>query len=104
MVRRALLAAGIVGIAVVLPQPLNLDISAWFFIGGALVVTGALDAALHPESVWRTADQSKVVWVALQLGGLAIMFIPGVIAALVYFVAIRPQLRTSLHVHTADKT
>ncbi|MGH2746477.1 MAG: hypothetical protein ACRDKB_00950 [Actinomycetota bacterium] len=62
------------------------------FLGGALAVLGALDAALHSDSSWKAADQNKVVWVGFQLVGLAIFLIPGFVAAIAYFTLVRPKL------------
>lgn len=56
----------------------------FFFL--VVPVWGILDAALKPDSVWSAADQSKVVWIVLQV------FL-WTLGALIYFVAIRPRLR-----------
>lgn len=64
------------------------------FLGGAFAVLGALDAALHPDSSWKVADQNKVVWVGFQLVGLAIFLIPGLVATIAYFTLVRPKLRS----------
>jgi hypothetical protein len=52
----------------------------------ALPIWGVIDAALRPDSAWRTANQSKVVWVVLQI------FL-GFIGAIAYFLAVRPKVR-----------
>jgi hypothetical protein len=45
---------------------------------------GILDAAAHPDSVWRKADQNKLVWVLVQL-------LP-VTGTLAYAILVRPAL------------
>ena len=45
---------------------------------------GMLDAAYHRDSVWREADQNKVVWVLVQ-------FIP-LVGTLVYFILVHPTV------------
>ena len=49
-------------------------------------IWGIIDAAVRPESQWSEADQSKVLWIVLQVIG-------GIVAAIAYFVAIRPKLK-----------
>lgn len=64
-----------------------------FFVGAAIAILGALHAAMRPDSAWAAADQNKILWVALQLGGLLIFFVPGVLAALLYITSVRPKVR-----------
>jgi uncharacterized membrane protein HdeD (DUF308 family) len=66
--------------------------------GGALTVAGAINAAWYPDSAWRAADQNKIVWVALQLGGLAVFGVPGFVAAIAYFALVRPKLRSGINI------
>ena len=54
--------------------PLVLPAMAW----------GMLDAAYHRDSVWREADQNKVVWVLVQFIPLA-----GTVA---YFILVHPTV------------
>lgn len=63
-----------------------------FFVGGAIAILGALHAAMRPDSAWAAADQNKILWVALQLGGLLIFFVPGVLAAVLYWLSVRPKV------------
>jgi predicted membrane channel-forming protein YqfA (hemolysin III family) len=51
-------------------------------------VWGIVDAAVRPDSEWQRAEQSKIVWVLVQV------FL-WTIGAVVYFIAIRPKLRRS---------
>ncbi|MDP9222890.1 MAG: PLDc N-terminal domain-containing protein [Actinomycetota bacterium] len=58
-----------------------------------LPVAGVLDAALTPDSEWKDANQNKIVWIIVQI------FL-GIFGAIVYFVAVRPQLKSArLHAH-----
>lgn len=52
----------------------------------ALPIAGVIDAALTPDSVWADANQSKIVWIVVQI------FL-GLFGAIAYFVAIRPKLK-----------
>ncbi len=58
-----------------------------------------VDAAVRPEPVWRAAvAQSKTFWlvllvIALLFGGLGILGLAGLVAAVVYLVDVRPKLR-----------
>ena len=54
----------------------------------ALPIAGVLDAALTPDSVWADANQSKIVWIVVQI------FL-GLFGAIAYFVAVRPKLKAS---------
>jgi hypothetical protein len=62
----------------------------WVAIIG-LMAWAAIDAALVPDSAWREADQSKIVWV------LIAVFLP-IVGALAYLLAMRPKLRTRPHI------
>jgi hypothetical protein len=66
-----ILLAGLLLAALVMPAP-NLDPLVFLLVLGWLLVPlamawGILDAAYHRDSVWREADQNKVVWVLVQL-------------------------------------
>jgi hypothetical protein len=72
-------------------------------LGGAFLVLGLasfvlrvwalVDALVRPETAYVAAGkQSKVLWVVLLVVGL-IFWLVGVIAAIVYFVDVRPALR-----------
>lgn len=50
-----------------------------------LPLWGAIDAATRPDPQWTAANQMKILWIVLQLA-------LGPLAAIVYFVAIRPKL------------
>lgn len=54
--------------------PLVLPVMAW----------GMLDAAYHRDSVWREADQNKLVWVLVQ-------FIP-LVGTIAYFFLVHPTV------------
>jgi peptidoglycan/LPS O-acetylase OafA/YrhL len=45
---------------------------------------GILDAAYHPDSVWRDADQNKVAWVLVQ-------FIP-LVGTMAYYILVHPTV------------
>jgi hypothetical protein len=45
---------------------------------------GMLDAAYHRDSVWREADQNKVVWVLVQ-------FIP-LVGTMAYYILVHPTV------------
>lgn len=51
-----------------------------------LPIWGIIDAAVRPNTQWQAADQSKVVWVVVQI------FL-GILGAAAYFIAIRPKLK-----------
>lgn len=53
-----------------------------------LPIWGIIDAAIRPGSQWRQSNQSKVLWVVLQL------FL-GIVGAIAYFAAIRPKLKAA---------
>jgi hypothetical protein len=57
-----------------------------FVVPIVYLMTGAgiLDAAIHPDSAWRAADQNKLAWVLVQL-------LP-VVGTLVYVAIIHPKL------------
>ena len=48
---------------------------------------GILDAAYHRDSVWREADQNKVVWVLVQ-------FIP-LVGTMAYYILVHPTVLES---------
>ena len=54
----------------------------------ALIVWAVIDAATKPDSAWRAADQSKVVWI------LVAIFLP-IAGPLAYLIAIRPKVRAA---------
>ncbi len=51
-------------------------------------IWGIIDAALRPDDVWARANQSKVVWILVQI------FL-WTLGALIYFIAIRPKLTSA---------
>lgn len=53
-----------------------------------LPLWGIIDAAVRPNSAWQAADQSKLLWVVL-------MIVLGFIGTLVYFIAIRPNVKAA---------
>lgn len=65
----------------------------------ALKAFALIDAALRPQPVWRAAvSQSKTFWLvllvlALLFGGVGILGLAGLVAAIVYLVDVRPKLR-----------
>ncbi|MGI8681600.1 MAG: DUF2516 family protein [Mycobacteriales bacterium] len=64
-----------------------------------LKIFAFVDAAIRPEPVWRAAvTQSKTFWLvllalAVLFGGLGILGLAGLVAAIVYLVDVRPKLR-----------
>jgi hypothetical protein len=68
-VRRALLIVAAVAVAaVVLGGLLRIEFPVLVpFPVLGMMAWGMLDAAAHRDSVWRAADQNKVVWVFVQL-------------------------------------
>ncbi|HSH62403.1 MAG TPA: DUF2516 family protein [Acidimicrobiales bacterium] len=61
-------------------------------IGLGLVIWGVIDAATRPNHAWTAAGQNKVLWIALQVGGLIFTTIGGPVIAVIYLVAIRPKV------------
>jgi hypothetical protein len=49
------------------------------------MVWGILDAAYHRDSVWREADQNKVVWVLVQLITL--------VGTMAYYILVHPTVQ-----------
>jgi hypothetical protein len=68
-----------------------------FVILFALPIAGVIDAALIPDSVWIDANQSKIVWIIVQI------FL-GIFGAVVYFVAVRPKLTASPRIDRVQQT
>ena len=69
----------------------------------ALPIAGAVDAAAKPSHAWKAAGQDKIVWVVLPAVGLVIPGL-GAIAAIIYFVAIRPKVVSALNASTTHST
>ncbi len=65
----------------------------------ALKLFALVDAAVRPERFWRAAvSQSKTFWLVLLVlavifGGIGILGLAGLVAAIVYLVDVRPKLR-----------
>ena len=51
-----------------------------------LPIWGIIDAAIRPDTAWRAAQQSKVVWVLVQI-------VLWTLGAIIYFLIIRPKLK-----------
>lgn len=63
-----------------------------------VVLTALIDALLHPEGAYvASGKQTKWFWVLVLFMGLVIYFVTivGLIAAIVYFVDVRPALKSS---------
>jgi hypothetical protein len=58
----------------------------------AFVAWGVIDALLHPGWAWRQAGKSKVFWIVLQVGGLLFFGVGGLLMAIVYLAAVRPEV------------
>lgn len=54
-------------------------------------VWAAVDAGRRPDAAWAAAGQNKTLWIVLPLVGIVLCGL-GVIAAIVYFAAIRPKV------------
>ncbi len=67
---------------------LGLGMLAFALVG--LAVWGALDAAAHPEPLWRTITKPRGYWIALM--GFGAPFGVGFVAAIGYFWKVRPRL------------
>ena len=61
---------------------LLLIIGPWLVL--PVMAWGMLDAAYHRDSVWREADQNKVVWVLVQ-------FIP-LVGTMAYYILVHPTV------------
>ena len=57
-----------------------------------LVVLAFLDAARTPQWVWAFTNRTQVFWIALLLGGVAVVPL-GLALAAWYWLRIRPDLR-----------
>jgi uncharacterized protein DUF2516 len=58
-----------------------------------LTIVALVDAAIRPDGAFVAAGkQSKIFWILLLVLGIFIAFV-GVIAAIVYFVDVRPAVR-----------
>ena len=57
----------------------------------ALLVWGIVDAASRPAWAWQQAGQKQTLWIVLMVVGL-FMCVVGAALALVYLLAIRPQV------------
>jgi hypothetical protein len=64
------------------PPVLLLIIGPWLVL--PVMAWGMLDAAYHRDSVWREADQNKVVWVLVQ-------FIP-LVGTMAYYILVHPTV------------
>jgi Phospholipase_D-nuclease N-terminal len=82
----ALLLAAFVGFGAAALTFSGLILVVVWLIPLVLTAWGVLDAALRPDSAWATADQSKLVWVIVQL----LLLVVGPVA---YLVAVRPRVR-----------
>ena len=51
-----------------------------------LPIWGIIDAAIRPDTAWRAAQQSKVVWVLVQI-------VLWTLGAIIYLLVIRPKLK-----------
>ncbi|RKS67879.1 hypothetical protein CLV35_3782 [Motilibacter peucedani] len=53
-----------------------------------------VDAIIHPQAAWQQVGRSKLLWAAGLIVGLWIPVL-GSVAALVYLIWLRPQLRAA---------
>ncbi len=68
-----------------------------FFIGVMIfslvnlvfIIWAVIDAAIKPDSAWRDADQSKIVWI------LVAIFVP-IAGSLIYLLVIRPKVKAAM--------
>ncbi|HEY3140421.1 MAG TPA: DUF2516 family protein, partial [Acidimicrobiales bacterium] len=63
-----------------------------FFPVFGIVIWGIIDAASRPAWAWERAGQNKTLWIILQVVGLVVFGCVGHVVAIIYLVAIRPQL------------
>ena len=70
----------------VLPEVPLLQVLLVALLGVFLPIWGILDAATRPDNAWIAADQSKMVWVVVQL----FLWTIGTIA---YLIVVRPKLK-----------
>jgi hypothetical protein len=82
----ALLLAALAGFGAAALTLSGLLVIVLWLVPLGLTAWGVLDAALRPDSAWKAADQSKPVWVLIQILLLGV----GPIA---YLVAVRPRVR-----------
>ena len=54
-------------------------------VGFAVWLWALIDALQRPDSDWRSADQSKIVWIL-------VIVLVGIIGSLIYLVVARPRL------------
>ncbi|MBF6557750.1 MAG: DUF2516 family protein [Acidimicrobiales bacterium] len=64
-----------------------------FPISFGLALWALIDAAIRPEAAFKTAGQSKVLWIILPIVGIFLFAIVGGILGVVYLVGIRPKVR-----------
>ena len=58
-----------------------------------LAVWALIDAAVRPESAFRAAGQSKVLWIVLPIVGIFLFTFVGGVLGIVYLAAIRPKVK-----------
>jgi len=57
----------------------------------ALSIWGLVDASSRPDWAWQRSGQSRTLWIVLLAVSLPMCFV-GAVLALVYLLAVRPQL------------
>jgi len=61
-------------------------------IFAVVVIAAAIDAASRPTWAWERTNNNKTLWLLLLILGLLFCGIVGLVAAVIYFASIRPQL------------
>jgi hypothetical protein len=64
-----------------------------FPISFGLALWALIDAATRPESAFKSARQSKVLWIVLPIVGIFLFAIVGGVLGVVYLFAIRPKVK-----------
>jgi hypothetical protein len=75
------------------PELLILLLLGGGFAGLVVGIVSAVDAANQPDWAWEQAGENKTMWIVVPLVGLVACGVVGLIAGIVYFVSVRPQVR-----------
>jgi hypothetical protein len=79
----------------VLLFPLTGTLFLVYLVARVAVLVALVDVLFRPEGAFVAAGkQTKIVWILLMVVGLFILLV-GVIAAIVYFVDVRPAVKSS---------
>lgn len=61
-------------------------------LGAVIPIVTVIDVATKPDAAFRAAGSSKVLWIILPVVGMLSFGIISLVAAIIWFAAIRPKV------------